>query len=99
MSDKISLPHHKRAEARTYIKAHSEGEVKTLPCADFGTGCYYGEGQHKAHSLVFLNRVDTPRESLAGGPIILNKGESIFGHFPRRINEGVTIRVTDDGAN
>ena len=99
MNGKIKLPHHKRSDARTYVKAHAEGDVKCSPSAEFGRDNYYGEGQARAHSLVFINRFDTPKETIAAGPIILNKGESIFLPYPRRINEGQTIRTTEDGAN
>ena len=82
----------KRKEARVYVKAHAEGEPAVVPNVRLNRSHYFGEGQISGRHLVDVNRCDTPKQNMAGEPIVLNTGESIFTTWPRRVNEGKTIR-------
>jgi hypothetical protein len=50
--------------------------------------------QMKAYSMV--NRVDTPKQLISGGPDVMNKGEHIFTVYPRRTDQGRTIRSNQE---
>lgn len=39
-----------------------------------------------------INRIDTPKQQTSGGPAVMNKGEHIFTIYPRRTDQGRTIR-------
>jgi hypothetical protein len=81
---------------RTFQKTHAEGKVQEVPTTRFSQVNCCGEGPLSATRLEGVNRRDTPKQVLTGGPVTLNKGESIFQQYPRRVGEGETIRSEDD---
>jgi len=50
--------------------------------------------QMDAYEMV--NRIDTPKQATSGGPDVMNKGEHIFTIFPRRTDQGRTIRSNQE---
>ena len=83
-----------RARAKT-IETHAQNTPNQDSAVDF-KGPYYGETDLSRVNNVYVNRFDTPSDVTCGGPIVLNKGESIFTPFPRRVNEGSTIRCDQE---
>jgi hypothetical protein len=55
-----------------------------------------GEGPLSAKRMEFINREDTPKQAMSGGPDVLNKGEHIFSIYPRRTDQGRTIRSNQE---
>lgn len=87
----------KRKRARV-IETHPQGTPKQ-DCSsskDFCYTTYYGHSGLSGLDNVPVNREDGSRDLNCGGPIILNKGESIFTCFPRRTTEGSTIRCEQE---
>lgn len=86
----------KRAREATHQKTHAVGEPKMVQKATrFAQVNASGEGPLSGKRLVFVNRMDSPAQLDAGGPVVLNKGETIWTTYPRRVNEGNTIRCED----
>jgi hypothetical protein len=79
---------------RTIVKAHSEGQVKNISAKGFWRVDHKGEGSLSRESgLEGVNRKDTTIQLTTGGPVVLNKDETIFTvRKGRPVNEGQTLR-------
>lgn len=84
----------KRAKSATHQKTHAVGDpVMAQKATRFSQVNCCGEGPLSATRIEFVNRRDTPQQLDAGGPVVLNEGETIWTTYPRRVNEGNTIRM------
>jgi len=86
----------RKRDYRTFQKTHAEGEPKRSATTRFSQVDHSGEGPLSATRIENINRRDIPGNVITGGPVVLNKGESIFQQYPRRVGEGETIRCNEE---
>ncbi len=87
---------HREVDYAVTGKPHAEGDPAKARTGRFSEVTYTGEGPLNAQNLEGINRRDTPKQVISGGPVTLNQGESIFQQYPRRVDEGKTIRCQED---
>jgi hypothetical protein len=94
----VSSPSKRRTgEERAAVAAAApQGIPKSTGSKRFSQVSHSGEGPLSARGSEFINRIDTPRQVISSGPTIMNKGEHIFTIFPRRTDQGRTIRSNEE---